>query len=709
MDRSTGNGGSTLAVLGVAAALVVLHALLSLPVAPARGMATDFVDPVRGALRVLSGDLWPLGTAVHGWGRDLSFVPLVAGMESWVEHALRRAWLQCWVPLAAFFAARALLGDDRDGPGGLAGPFLAAAVLSFDERLGHVISGTHQGYIAVEWAALMALGVAGLLRGVRPRLSGLALGIGATMSVFNTPYALALAGVGTIAVVVAWRRGDRGAAALAVGAALALMAPHVGLLLTAPPEVLYPYEASGALLDRMREVVGEQDFTAVDGVRGFTGGLVDPAGLALSAAVGLALVGLGSGRARPLGLAALGLALAVPLGAGLSVWVAHTKPWHATPLLPFGAMVAGAGMALGGRRLLELSRVLGAVAVGAAVVGTAWIAVRGVESRQDRVTEAEVPIRADHLDRVGRLLATGGVDQRDLRAMAGDLTAQQPWQELLLPLVLGGDRPGDGEILYVQGGPSQIEEARAVPAAGRLLGAGDDWIAWRPTSPDRRRRWTAGFCAAGETEQVRRSDPGLPRVLLLSDGRFASGERHPCVRGGERPTIPAGLVDGGWLGADRAARDEEFVIDSVPASERAWVECVEDGGCTGGPVGRSQLPARVDAGQARAFCAWRGGRLARRSERVAAGVAQGLWSAPPRPVEPLDTVAEDARDRGAPPVAREHRGPVGTQPSRASVWGVEDLDAAEWIADGDETGVVGGAAATAWDAERAGVRCVYSE
>jgi hypothetical protein len=219
----------------VVGALYFLAALVRLPLAPLMELSSDATDPILGALRTRDGEaLLDTRTALFGWARELSYLPLVvAAPQGLLDLALRKSLLHALVPPLAYLAGRAWLSRSTAREGSALGPALGAALLLFSQELLDSVSSGYQSYFATEWGTAL-LAVSGLLAARRTELSSaLATGLCLAFAAMNHPFAASLIVVPLSTVLAGRGLGRRSAPLLSatlLGTTLLLLLPHAAVV-----------------------------------------------------------------------------------------------------------------------------------------------------------------------------------------------------------------------------------------------------------------------------------------------------------------------------------------------------------------------------------------------------------------------------------------------------------------------------------------------
>jgi len=333
--------------------LFALGAALRLPLVPLLDVSSDATDPIVGALQILwSWNPFLTDTPRFGYGRALSYVPLVIGSEDGLSTvAARRALVQALLAPVTYLAMRVLLSRQAFRPSLLLGPLFAALLLVVNQDLLQNLIWGHHGYFGPDWAALLLLGFAGLLVGDRLRLWAALSGLSLAMCVMNHPYAI----TAVVVPAVAWRSARRNsdpararAALVALAVAVLAVLPHLAYLLLSPGSNL-----SGDLLESVAtaSVLGPSWPWQV--ISGLFSNLATPEAVLFGAALLLALAHRPLGRLLPLSgdlqrvLRPLALSTAAVLVGLLILGLVSRQVhnWHWRMLLPFGTACLGTVLA----------------------------------------------------------------------------------------------------------------------------------------------------------------------------------------------------------------------------------------------------------------------------------------------------------------------------------------------------------------------------
>mgnify|MGYP000562857912 CR=1 FL=1 len=509
-------------------ALTLLAVVVRWPLAPLRGLDSDVMGPLHGALAILGGAS-PLGggDAIFGYGRELSWVPLVAGAESLLEVAQRRAVLQAGV-VALVFAAVVIVARRRALPGALLGATVAGGIVAWSDDLWRVVLGQYQSYLGVEWGALLVLGVV-MLVGPSSRLGALGAvlaGISLPMMAFHVPHAAAVAVVVPLLLWLAPRRRD---VLGLVGVAALVSLPHVVRLLS--PE-LGGIEGEGeSLLGRFRQVGNQPDVGIVGAVGVYLEATLHGPKLLLLLAPPALLV-LARERGDPAERVLGWLALAVvPLGAALVVLAQHGLPWHWLPCLPVVAVCAGLVIARAGPRWGGV----GVLVLAALVVGA--------EQRRggylDWPTDTLVTTR--QADRAAALLFPAlGVP--DVTGYQAETQLARRGEASLVPATVSAWMAGDaregvsGRVgIYLEGPTEWVAEvaARGWPEGVSLVAAGTHFVVLQADDAEAARRMGPSVCREGEPVRPIHA----PDVALLPGDhpRSTPSGLHPCALDGSVP------------------------------------------------------------------------------------------------------------------------------------------------------------------------------
>ena len=340
-------------------ALLFAGVALRLPLVALFDFSSDSTDPIIAALRMLESWNFVAGdSARFGYGRALSYVPLVLGVDDGLAgFAVRRVVAQALIAPATYLSVRMLLGALHRGPlrrgeyaTNVSCAVSAGALMVINQDLRQNLIWGHHGYLGPEWAALLLLGFCGLLVGAKPRLWAALSGVALGMCVMNHPYAIAL----TPLLWVAWSEGHAAADAsraqaviVAAGLALVVLLPHF----------IYVVVTAGGTADILEAVAAHplafSTGRPVEVLQGLLSNLSGSDALlwALSLLVVLSVGGLWSSREEPSPL----VRLVARFGLGVTLcWVSlwllallsrQVHNWHWRMLLPFGACCFGLALA----------------------------------------------------------------------------------------------------------------------------------------------------------------------------------------------------------------------------------------------------------------------------------------------------------------------------------------------------------------------------
>jgi hypothetical protein len=551
--------------------LFCLGVALRLPLIPLLDVSSDATDPIVSALRIL--DSWnPFLTDSprFGYGRSLSYVPLVlAGQDGLATAALRRAVAQACVAPVTYLAMRMLVSRFELRPSFVLGPLLAGLLLVVNQDLLQNLLWGHHGYFGPEWAAVLLLGFAGLLVGVRVRLWGLVTGLALAMCIMNHPYAITALAVPLVAWHWARRRDEVArsrAALLALGAAALALLPHGLYLLSAP--------ANSVGLDLVESLVPASRLSLAWPLQVVSGLLSDVATgeAALFAAALLALLAAGrfaslmtvppqlSRVMTPLGLATLAT-LAGLLVMGLVSRQVHN--WHWRMLLPFGCACSGLvltwlGYQLelgegGGRSATRRPLLLSVAALTLMLAGMTWVFRDGVHAYTHPAEQPrESLLQLSQVERVYGLLEADadagpwtvlahGLPPEQSHARTLPLALQRvlsPGSEVVFAASPGAWLQG-ATLIYFEGPGPWIDAVAAGSAAApaSTLWRGTASLALRTESHTAALRVGAALCAASAGAPFSDASPRDGLALLaemgLADG-FVAGAKlpagNPCGR-----------------------------------------------------------------------------------------------------------------------------------------------------------------------------------
>ncbi len=166
--------------LAVALGLLLAGVLLRLPLIGLGETVDEALDPLLEAIALRDHlQVRHPGFFHFGYGRGLSHLPFVLGVDGLVDAQTRRSLVQALLGPMAFLAGRKLSGR-------VLGPGLAALILVTSEELLQTGVSGHETYLAGEWVAAALLALAwGPGRG-----PAVALGAALAMAVMNHPFAL---------------------------------------------------------------------------------------------------------------------------------------------------------------------------------------------------------------------------------------------------------------------------------------------------------------------------------------------------------------------------------------------------------------------------------------------------------------------------------------------------------------------------------------
>jgi len=294
-------------------------------------------DPILNALLILDG-----GGLTHnhnprfGYGRALSWLPLVAVSDGLVDLAMLRGAAAATLAPMAWLAAR-LLGASR-----LASASAGVALIALTPILENLRWG-HEAYLSMEWAGLALVGFAMLAgeapgsgapdRWSSPRAIGgaVVLGVAGPMAFMNHPFAAGLLALYPASFLArgGTRRVASGGATLL---ALVLVLPHLLVVL----------QAGGA--GSLARPCGEAPL-GVAGARALLAGADRPAVLLLVAPLSAFYFGRGPWRWLA-GATILGGLVVVTMAASVGL----VSPWYWKPLIVPCAVCLAAAAGGGARR-----------------------------------------------------------------------------------------------------------------------------------------------------------------------------------------------------------------------------------------------------------------------------------------------------------------------------------------------------------------------
>jgi len=521
--------------------------------------SSDATDPIVSALRMLQS--WnPLqgSSARFGYGRSLSYVPLVVGVDDGLRgFASRRIVAQALIAPVSYVSVRMLISGavttDRRWGEEITSVLCAAAaagLLVVNQDLLQNLLWGHHGYFGPEWAALLMLGFSGLLMRRNHVIWSALTGVSLAMCVMNHPYALSLAPL----LWVVWSAGredrepERSRAALiAGGVAFITMLPHAAYLLLSPGGAgdILESVVPPSVLSMSRPIeVAQGLFSNIDG----PSALLFGGSLLLVLSVPLASRGPTGGGplARPLSRVGMGAALSFTALLLLGLASRQVHNWHWRMLIPLGVACVGLALAWLVAQLrssashwigVRVFLFLGACLAVALLFQTMAAGCRSFQSPAEQPRES--------------LLQLGHIEQ--IYAAIEQDSGEIPWTIIaigsppeqsyarLLPLglqrVLSPESPllfstfqgdfSDGLALYYFEGPSGWIESLAEHddlRAAALLWRGAHSLALRVDSRSQSLAAAEALCAVSEQISVRVDSPRDLVALLEMMGLAAQPE-----------------------------------------------------------------------------------------------------------------------------------------------------------------------------------------
>ncbi len=551
--------------------LFVLGAALRLPLVPLLDVSSDATDPIVGALRIIwSWNPFLTDSPRFGYGRALSYVPLVLGSEDGLSTvATRRALVQALVAPVTYLSMRVLLSRQEFRPSLLLGPLFAALLMVVNQDLLQNLIWGHDGYLGPEWASLLLLGFAGLLVGERVYLWAGLSGLSLAMCAMNHPYAIAAVTVLAVAWWSARRGSDPGRAraalfALAV-AALAVL-PHLAYLLLSPGSNL-----SGDLLESISTSPSAGSAWPWQLLSGLFSNIAGQEAVVFSVALVLGLAHRPLSRLLPM-TAEMRRVMSPLIGSTAAVFAGllllglisrQVHNWHWRMLLPFvtaslGMVLAwlGASLEPGGRDWQQ-SRVR---AFAAGLLGLGLLL--GLMSHSFRLgTDAYIEpaegareslLQLSQVERISGLLQSAG-EAEPWTLVAYGVPPEQTYARTL-PLalnrvlqpsskvILAGTRSQwlQGPILFYFEGPGSWIDGVAAHAGvvdATTLWRGTESLAVRADSPEVAMGLGLAVCAASAGAPLAADSPRESLALLsaagLADGSLVGEpllDPSPCVR-----------------------------------------------------------------------------------------------------------------------------------------------------------------------------------
>ncbi len=527
----------------------------------------EALDPVLDGFQLLNG-----GGLTHnhnprfGYGRPVSYVPLLALSDGLATFALLRSLCTAAVAPLVYAAAR-VLGATRSGA--LAG----GAIVAVSPDLLQTVASGHEAYLSAELAAVAVLGFAlmaagdvgpgseagagsgeagrsgaggGAGRGLRPWAGAALFGAAFPLAAMNHPFATGLillpvfamaapAPFPTRARSAAWFVRAAAPSTVALGLAIGLLLPHlrvlerVGFSELARPE---GGEAMGAAaipgLFGSSPALGAVVLLAAPLAALAAAWLQPDAGRALARGAGDDGAGDASGSAGASARTVILVAAAALTGVVAVAWAGTTatdvNPWYWRPVIPLGAVC----LALAAR---------GWVATTVVALAAALAVAQAVDRLVDPAEELPwTVLRADVVDLVAEHVDAAGPGW----AVAGYGVPAGQRRPELMPLavdaVLAGRRDRwAGDVNAMGGSPTivQVEGpgyvGRTPPPGLTVVGAGPEGITLA-VEDDADARMAGKWLCRGRTDTVRYDD--LRDFLgVLHDGRTVAEGRPPGVSG----------------------------------------------------------------------------------------------------------------------------------------------------------------------------------
>ena len=458
-------------------ALLVLFCVgfwIRLPLVPLVDFSSDASDPIISALRMLESlNLFQGDSARFGYGRSLSYVPLVFGIEDGLGGVVvRRIAAQALIAPVTYLSVRMLLSapstsrlSATDDVVGVLCSFASALLLVVNQDLLQNLLWGHHGYLGPEWAALLLLGFCGLLVGRALRLWSALSGFAFAMCVMNHPYAIALAPI----LWVAWS-GARQDVDLA-RARHALLAAGITLLVLLP-HLIYVFVAPGGREDLFESLVSSSMLGfnhSTKALEGLFSNIAAPEAMLFAASLFWVLFVPVLGKSLPQSpslarlIARVSLAVAISFAAlvvlGLASRQVHN--WHWRMLLPFVSLCFALTLAW----LIEQLKVLDkdrrsrrrVVFLGTALTVSLLTVVisDGYHSFRD---PAQQPVES--LLQLGQIERLYGVLELD--------PGEAPWTILAI-----GSPP---EQSYARSLPLALQRVLSPRSSLSLAGSADDWL-----------------------------------------------------------------------------------------------------------------------------------------------------------------------------------------------------------------------------------------
>lgn len=353
--------------LGVALGLLSAGILLRLPLIGLGETVDESLDPLVGAMALRDHlELRHPGFFHFGYGRDLSHLPFVLGVDGLVDAQTRRSLVQALLGPLVFLAGRRL-------GGGVTGPALAALILVTGEELLHTGVSGHETYLSGEWVAVALLAVAG-----RSWRSAVVLGAALAMALMSHPFALP-----ALVLPALHPRRREAAAALIV-----VLLPQI---LRVAAALAGELTFDQVVLARPLQPVEEVPLDLADFLRGTQNPdvlllLLGPLALAVRRSVAPRLA-----AATLLGLALVGIEV---------VFVGWSEGWYWRPIAPWLALALG--LAASPRRWWAQAPL---------ALAAIWLAWTSVERTAESYRRTEEGIKyADHVHAVAGLLEARRAD-----------------------------------------------------------------------------------------------------------------------------------------------------------------------------------------------------------------------------------------------------------------------------------------------------------
>ena len=556
-------------------ALLVLFCLglwIRLPLLPLLDFSSDATDPIISALRMLESlNLLQGDSARFGYGRSLSYVPLVFGMEDGLGgFAVRRMVAQALIAPVTYVSVRMLLSapyssreSTTDDVAGVLCSFAAGLLLVVNQDLLQNLLWGHHGYLGPEWAALLLLGVCGLLVGRTLRLWSALSGFAFAMCVMNHPYAVALAPI----LWVAWS-GARQDGDLARARHVLIAASLTALVML--PHLAYVFVAPGGREDILESLVSSSTLSFSNSTKileGLFSNIAAPEALLFAGSLFWVLfvpvlatsLPQSSSLGRLIARVSLAVALAFAALVVLGLVSRQVHNWHWRMLLPFAALCFALTLAWVIEQLKALSRErksrrLAVFAATALTVSLLAVVINdGYHSFRD---PAKQPVES--LLQLGQIERVYGLLERD--------SGQAPWTIMAigsppeqsyarsLPLALHGVLLPNSSLsfasssaewlqgltlYYLEGPPVWIDGRfrSLAEVAGSPLWRGARSLAWRLDSREQALQVAESICVVSEGLRLRVDSPrdqfALLEMLGLvtgSDGLQTPDAPVSCLR-----------------------------------------------------------------------------------------------------------------------------------------------------------------------------------